>query len=128
MWHERPVFWFEIAPEGYSYGLGVYSPNPRQMERFRRQVDEHPAEILKLAESFEAQERFMLEGDEYARKKGNPPAPLDKWYNRKSINFYCDRGLAAPFYSGELVGEVAEGYHMLLPYYRYFTKLADMIE
>lgn len=127
-WHERPVFWFEIAPEGYSYGLGVYSPNPAQMTRFRKEIDERPNEILALAEEFDKQDRFFLEGDEYARKKGNPQPPLDKWYNRKSINFHCDRGLAKPFYSKRLVDEVVEGYNMLLPYYKYFAKLADRIE
>ena len=127
-WHERPVFWFEIAPEGYSYGLGVYSPNPAQMTRFRKEIDENPREILALAEEFEKQDRFFLEGDEYARKKGNPPPPLDKWYNRKSINFHCDRGLAKSFYSKRLVDEVVEGYNTLLPYYKYFAKLADRIE
>ena len=127
-WHERPVFWFEIAPEGYCYGLGIYSPNPGQMTRFRKEIDERPDEIMALAQAFEQQDRFVLEGDEYARKKGNPPAPLDKWYNRKSINFSCDRGLAKPFYSKKLVEEVVEGYNMLLPYYNYFSKLADRIE
>lgn len=127
-WHERPVFWFEIAPEGYSYGLGVYAPDPGQMTRFRKEIDENPREILALAEEFEKQDRFFLEGDEYARKKGNPPPPLDKWYNRKSINFHCDRGLAKPFYSKRLVDEIVEGYNMLLPYYKYFTKLADRVE
>ena len=34
-WTSRPVFYFEIMPEGYSYGMGVYSATPQVMERFR---------------------------------------------------------------------------------------------
>ena len=124
-WHERPVFWFEIAPEGYSFGLGVYAPNPAQMERFRREVDAGAPELIRLAEEFEKQDWFVLEGAEYARKTGDPPAPLNKWYNRKSLNLACNRGHDEKYYSGELVAEVVKGFSMLEPYYRYFDSLAS---
>ena len=41
-WASRPVFYFEIMPEGYSYGMGFYSATAQTMERFyqhRAQVD-----------------------------------------------------------------------------------------
>lgn len=123
-WYERPVFWFEIVPEGYSFGLGIYAQSPAQMARFRHEVDSGSPGLLHLAKAFEKQQLFVLEGDEYARSKGSPPAPLDKWYNRKEINLACRRQHDALYYSAELAKEVAGGYSALLPYYRYFDALA----
>ena len=44
-WTGRPAFYFEIAPDYYSYGLGFWAAAPATMERFRRHVAEHPEEL-----------------------------------------------------------------------------------
>ena len=36
-WAEQPVFWFEIYPAGYAYGLGIYEARPALMASFVRQ-------------------------------------------------------------------------------------------
>ena len=93
------------------------------MARFRRQIDEDPQEMLKLAKAFAAQNRFRLDGEEYKRPKGNPEPPLDRWYNRKRLDLYYETLPDALLYSPELVGEVVEGFESLLPYYTYFKRL-----
>ncbi len=127
-WHEHPVFWFEVAPEGYKYGLGIYSPKPDLMARFRKELDAGSPQFIELAEAFEQQDRFIIDGGEYVRKKGNPEPPLDRWYNRKSVDILCDRGLAKNFYSNKLTRELVEGFSMLAPYYKYFDGLAHRLK
>jgi len=41
-WTERPVFWFEIRPEGYGYGMGMWMAKPFTMECYRKEILEHP--------------------------------------------------------------------------------------
>ena len=60
-WTHMPVFWFEIYPKGYAYGLGAYDAKPAQMAKFRQAVDTDPKPMLKLARAFARQDRFALQ-------------------------------------------------------------------
>lgn len=120
-----PVLWFEIYPTGYAYGMGLYPAKPAVMARFRRQVDQDPGEMLRLARAFEKQDRFRLDAEEYKRPKGNPAPPLDQWYNRKGIDLTCTRPVDDLLYSPALVGEVCQAFESLMPYHRYFTALCQ---
>lgn len=122
-WAELPAFWFGIRPESYGFGLGIYNPKPAFMARFRQEIDQHPAEMEKLALRLTQQDTFFLQGEEYKRRKGEPPAPLDQWYNRKMVDLCCYREVDQRLYSPELAQEVLEGFEWLLPYYHYFSNL-----
>ena len=122
-WSERPVFWFEIRPEGYAYGMGIYAARPATMARFRQQIDQGSGEMRKLAQTFAQQSRFTLDAEEYKRSKGTVPVPLDQWYNRKSVDLSCTCPVDAILYSRGLVDTLLDGFETLLPYYRYFDGL-----
>lgn len=44
-WTGRPTFYFEIAPDYYSYGMGFWSPKASLMEAYRKGIDEKPEEL-----------------------------------------------------------------------------------
>lgn len=127
-WAERPVFWFEIYPAGYAYGLGIYEAKPATMARFRKAVDDDPTPMVKLARAFARQDRFSLAAEEYKRPKGMPAPPLDQWYNRKSLDITCSRDLDELLYSPRLVEELLEAFESLLPYYHYFSSVCGRAE
>ena len=122
-WNELPAYWFGIHPDSYGFGLGVYDAKPAFMARFRRAIDEEPAEMMRLARAFERQDRFRLDGEEYKRPRGNPAPPLDRWYNRRRLDLYYETGPDRRLYSPELAEDILEGFELLLPYYHYFKKL-----
>jgi len=122
-WTGLPVFWFEIKPEGYGYGLGVYSAKPSAMQRFRKMLDGNPKAFIKLADKLNAHPLFRIDGAEYAKPKGNPPAPLDAWYNRKTLDIVCEKGNEPTLYTRELLAELLNGYDFLIPYYREFDRI-----
>ncbi|MDO4517047.1 MAG: DUF2461 domain-containing protein [Bacillota bacterium] len=122
-WAQMPAFWFGIHPAGYNHGMGVFDAKPAYMARFRREIDQNPEPMLKLARAFAKQDRFVLDEEEYKRPKGNPPAPLDQWYNRKGIDLGCFRQIDDLLYSRELVEDILVGYETLMPYYHYFAAL-----
>ena len=124
----RPVFWFALEPERYMFGLGAYSPHPELMERFRRELDGRPRAFVTLANRLARQDRFRLEGEEYARKKGEAKPPLDAWYNRKNVDIVCSREPDALLKSPALKAALLDGYEFLYPYYKYFSRLADSIQ
>ena len=41
--HSSPVFWFELSPASYSYGVGFYTATAEQMAALRRYIDANPA-------------------------------------------------------------------------------------
>ena len=118
-----PCFYFEIAPEYHSMGMGYYSATPLTMAKFRARIDRDPVPMEKLARRLNRQKDFKLEGQQYARSKGDPGALLAPWYNRKSIALSWDRNCEGSLFTPELAGEILEGFEFLLPYYQYFDTL-----
>ena len=121
-WSEYPMLWFEISPEGYGYGLGIYSPHPALMNSFRKSIDERPGKMAALANAFEQQSEFTLAGDEYKRPKGNPGGALNNWYNRKYITL-SNRPADYAHHRPEFLQQLADSFERLMPYYDYFYDL-----
>lgn len=68
---EIPAFYFEITPHNYSYGMGFYWAKANTMACFRRAIDADPLPLTALAEQLNAQDTFVLTGQDYARAKGD---------------------------------------------------------
>ena len=120
----RPVFWFELAPEGWSYGLGYWSATPLTMARLRARIDRAPKDFERLARRLERQEEFTLGGETYKRPKGTAPSPLlQPWYDRKSPVLEHREKLGPILYSHDLADKLVEGYSFLRPFYDLFTAL-----
>lgn len=121
VWSSRPVFWFEVAPEGWSAGVGFWNATPAIMGAMRRDMDEHPQRLGKLARRLEKQDTFLLQGQEYARAKVGKAPELAAWYNKKNISIGCERPFDDLVCSPELVETLVEGFSFLMPYYEYFS-------
>ncbi len=118
-----PCFYFEIAPEYHSMGMGYYSATPLTMAKFRARIDRDPETMEKLARGIEEQDRFCLEGERYARPKGSINELLEPWYNRKTVSLSWDRNCEGSLFTSELSEEILEGFTFLMPYFKYFDSL-----
>ena len=127
-WTGRPTFYFEIAPEYYSYGMGFRHASAATMERFRKQVRSDPRELEKLVRAFNRSGRFELVGDEYARDKGAPNALLRPWLQKKNISLQFEKPLDERIFSPQLADEIVEELAELVPLYRFFAKLCAAAE
>ena len=119
----RPVLWFELAPDGWSYGMGFWCAKPVVMEKHRARMDRDYKPLLKLANRLEKQEEFVLEGPEYSRAKAAPHPRLASWYNKKSLSVGHEEPLSDLIYAPELADRLVEGFTFLMPYYDYFSTL-----
>lgn len=122
-WSALPAFYFEIAPEYFSYGMGTYDATPVTMAKLRARIDRDPKPVEKLARGLKGSP-FVLEGQEYKRPKGDPGELLRGWYNRKNLSFNHDDNCEGVFFTPELANQVAEGFRFLMPYYQFLTELA----
>ena len=123
-WTPDPTFWFEISPEGYSYGLGYWYMPPLTAAKFRARLDREPKVFEKLARNLKKRPDLVLTGEEYKRPKGPAPSKLlEPWYNRKGFSLSHEMPHEDKLYRPEFARELIETYRFLMPLYRYLSLL-----
>jgi len=122
-WTSTPVFWFELKPECWSYGLGFYSAKPMTMAKLRARINNNPKEFEELIASLEKQEEFKLDGPEYARKKEAPTLKTAEWYNKKTFSLIHQHQNGEELFSRKLISRLIEGYKFLMPFYDYLNMI-----
>lgn len=118
-----PCFYFEIAPEYYSYGMGCWDPTPVTMAKLRARIDRDPEPLKQLARRLEKHGEFTLEGQMYKRPKGDPGRLLYPWYNRRQISLTSDHNCDGLYFSPQLADQVVNGFTFLMPYYDYLCSV-----
>lgn len=120
----RPVLWFELTPDGWSYGMGFWAAKAVVMAKHRARIDRDHRPLLRLANRLNKQEEFVLDGPEYSKMSSQPPHEgVTGWYKKKSIALIHEEPLTEELYSRELVDRLVEGFTFLMPYYDYFSTL-----
>lgn len=122
-WTGRPTFYFEIAPDYYSYGMGFWCAAPALMALYRQRIDADPKPLEKLVRRFDRQQTFRLTGPEYARSKGQVSDLLRRGIRRNPCPCNAKPPLDQRIFSPQLPQEILESFRELLPFYRYFTEL-----
>jgi len=122
-WTSTPVFWFELAPENWSYGMGYYSASSKTMAKHRARIDKNPKAFEKLVAPLNKQDEFVLDGPEYSRKKEAPSPKLEAWYNKKTFALIHDEPISEELFSRDIVERLIKGYTFLMPFYNYFITL-----
>ena len=122
-WTATPVFWFELSPEMWRYGLGYYSVKALTMAKFRARIDANPKAFEKLVAPLEKRTEFVVDGDEYVRRKTAPTKKTDSWYNKKSVSLINSNPLDERIFEPSLAQEIIDGIAFLMPLYDYLITL-----
>jgi len=123
-WTQMPVFYFEITPEWYRYGMGFYDAAPATMARFRRKIDENRRAFLKAVAFYQKKSPFHLEGEKYKRIfRPDLPETIQDWYQRKNFYLTCQKPVDARLFSPVLAEDLTAGFTMLKPLYHYLQKI-----
>lgn len=123
-WTAKPTFWFELMPEGWTYGLGYYMPKPLTMAKLRARIDRDPGTMEKLTRQLGRQQEFALESQDYKKPRGQAPsAILEPWYRMKSFSICHEDKLTDELFCRDIVERLKTGYEWLLPWYDYFVTL-----
>lgn len=122
-WTDKPVFWFELSPDNWSYGLGYYMAKPQTMAKLRKHIDTDPKPLQKLDKLLRAQQEFVLDGQQYAKPKREAGEPLADWYNMRSFSLIHEEPLTDVLLSASLTDRLLRGFEFLLPFYRYLASM-----
>ncbi len=117
---EGPMFWFEISPAEFSYGLGYFDISPAEMDAFRRRVDANPAQFETLAASAMKMRGFHVIGPEYKRQKKDLGSVINPWYNRKRFGLEYAHNFDAALLGPDLPDRLCRCFRRLMPLYEYF--------
>lgn len=122
-----PGFYFEIDPEYYCFGMGVYSAEKTYMDSLRRFLKENPEEFLKAAAFYFSPENcFSLEGEAYKRlDSSNVREELKSWYIKKSFYLECLRPVDRRLFGKELSTDISKAYKEIAPLYRLLCRIHE---
>lgn len=85
-WKERPSFYFELTPEGYTHGLGMWCAPPAYLAAYRKKIEGNPAAFGRLIKKIEKDPLFRVEGEAYKKIKNETlDAKAQVWYCKKEI-------------------------------------------
>lgn len=124
-WAENPCLYFEITPEGASYGFFYWKPRTAVLEDFRRRISEQPDEFLQMISSVEKAAGQSITAQCYKRPKvpENPVlAPYFAWKGEIGCTRSLEPGDA--LFGPQLEGEVKDFFEKLTPLYEYFNQYA----
>jgi uncharacterized protein (TIGR02453 family) len=125
-WTCTPVFWFELTPDNWSYGMGYWQAKAQTMANFRAGVDENPKKFEKLITPLYKQDEFTLDGEEYKRRKESAVKLSENatvWYNKKGFSLGHSQTNGSELFSADLVDRLVAGYEFLMPFYDYFIEI-----
>ncbi len=121
-WAENPCLFFEIRPEGISYGFSLWHPKSSAMEAFRNRLTAKPEEFLKMLQGVEASVGMELTAECYKRPKEAPTPELQPFFGWKAdLSMIVHEEVSEAVFTPELGVRVKEFLEKLIPLYDYFN-------
>ena len=122
-WAENPCLYFEITPDGVSYGFFYWKPRTSTLEDMRKRWAERPQEILDLLAQTEKQTGVPVTAELYKRPKEAPiPELKDLYAWRGKIGCVIDEPVSPQMFGPELGVRVKDFLTKLIPLYEYFNQ------
>ena len=122
-WAENPCLYFEIRPEGVSYGFCLWHPRVSTMETLRQEWANRPEEILQLIADTEKATGVPVTADLYKRPKEAPIPELVSLYAWKgNISCAVDEEVSPAIFGPELGQRACDFFEKLIPLYDYFNR------
>ncbi|MEI6579971.1 MAG: DUF2461 domain-containing protein [Eubacteriales bacterium] len=124
-WPTYPCFWFEIQPQGYSYGVSCFETTPRFMELYRKILLERQDEFLTAVKRAESAGAIFYSDNYKKEKNSDVPEKLKKYYNVKSMYFMVKASNLSVLGSDKIITELKAAYTELAPMYQFLKFVAD---
>ncbi len=119
----QPSFYFELAPERYSYGVGCWMISPRSMARLRQRIDGEREEMERLFRRLALHPEFQVDTEPYRRPKGDVGALLNPVYNSRRFDISCEYNCEGVLFTPELADRILRGFRFLVPYFQLFEQI-----
>lgn len=123
-WAENPCLFFEIRPEGVSYGFSLWQPKIAVMNDFRQYAAGHMDEFLALVRNAEQATAIPVTAECYKKPRTDSPLPQPYASWRRDISCIRTEEVGENLFTPALAVRVAEMFHALTPLYDYFQKFS----
>ena len=122
-WAENPCLYFEIRPEGVSYGLIWWRPRPSAMEAFRKAIAAHPRAFCKLIRDTEKATGLPILAEAYKRPKETGNAALVPYYAwKRAISCVVDEPVGPEMFGADLGQRAYDLLQKLTPLYEFLNQ------
>ena len=122
-WAENPCLYFEISPEGASYGLIHWRPRLAVLEDMRRDMAARPDQFLSLIAATEERTGVPVTAELYKRPKPTDDPRLERFFAWKGCIACCrEEPPGESLFSPELAQRVADFFRELTPLYDYLNR------
>jgi len=122
-WGENPCLYFEIRPEGVTYGFFLYRPRPATMEAIRQHIAANPRAFLKLIRDTEKATGVPITAEIYKRPKEAPDPALAPFFAWKScIGCTVTEEVRPELFGPELGKRAGAFLEKLIPLYDFFNQ------
>lgn len=123
-WGEQPCLYFDIHPEGVSYGFGLYGPKPAAMNGFRKALTDRPEEFPALLKQVEKASGIPVEARLYKRLKPCENPALQEYFQwRDCIQCVVTEPVSEGIYEPQLKDRVAAHFQNVMPLFQYFDRI-----
>lgn len=122
-WAENPCLYFEIRPEGVSYGFVLWKPRAASMDAFRREITARPEPFLALMERTRRQTGAAVTADCLKRPKLPADSRLAPYFAWKG-NICCVREEAPgeALFTGAIAERARTMLSQLMELYDFFSR------
>lgn len=125
-WSRNPALYFEIRPEGASYGFLLWQPGTAVMETFRQDLLARPHHFPKLLETAQTRSGLTLSAETYKRPKPCALPALVPYFGWKGC-LEASRSLepGEDLFTPNLPQQVADALIPWLPVCDYFSNFTE---
>ena len=125
-WAENPCLFFEICPEGVSYGLIWWHPKTGALEAFRKHIAEKPDAFLSLMKKTQKATGLPVSAELYKRPKTAPTEALAPYFAWKGkLACVVDEPVSEDIFGPDLGRRAEEFLTKLIPLYEYLCQFSD---
>ena len=123
-WAENPCLYFEITPDGISYGFFIWQPRTATLKQLRQDWANRPREFIELIRSTEEATGVPVTAETYKRPPQEAPIPeLERFYAwRGKIGCVVEEEFSLETFGPQLGQRVGEFLNKLIPLYDYFNR------
>ena len=128
-WAENPCLFFEIRPEGVSYGFSLWRPKTATMEAFRRKITADPQAFLELLRQTGVSTGIPVTAETYKRPKTTDNPALTPYFAWKAdVSCIRNEEVGESLFGPALGDRARAMIEQLIPIYDYFNQVTAMQE
>jgi uncharacterized protein (TIGR02453 family) len=127
-WKETPVYFFEIYPEYYHFGMGFFYYPAYIREELRNRILEDIKSFKKAVSFYRKGDPYEIAGGKFKRVKDTDvPEEIREWYERRDLYLYCRRELDDLIFKPELTDFLYNNFILAKPFYHYLWDTINRI-